>query len=241
MKFATDQDAKLFLIEVGKLDEIDSATKSLQPDEDMLELFLHHRRNLIPGLKDFRRRQNTKKQWRHERFKMLRGIRRFHKSTTGKKFHRSLGRFIATRESLTKNEVFYLTEIADILKALSSLKTHAYIELEFYHPLTEELEYRLLFEELIPLIDQVEKKLLSGDFTLEQADEELLLRIVDWSVLKECLSKHYELDLKTIEAIESQIMHEKNVKEMDEDDMEYFTTIFHTLQDRLNNTCNNTA
>lgn len=184
MKFANDHDAKLFCLEIDRSDlllESDEAvSKDFKPCEDMIELFLKKRRELVPHLKNFRRRQNTKKQWRHDRYKMMRGIKRFHKSTAGKRFHRSLGRFLATRECLKKSVEFTVSlhEVADVLKALSSLKTHAFVELEFYHPMAEEVEYLTFIEELIPTVGRIEKEILSGNFFLEEDDEDFMLRVV---------------------------------------------------------------
>ena len=236
MKFATDQDAKMFLLEIEKFDDLDSATKNLKPDDEMIELFISKRKTLIPGLKDFRRRQNTRQQWRHERYKMLRGIKRFHKSTSGKKFHRALGRYLATREGLQEesSKVFYLTEIADILKALSSLKTHAFIELEFYHPLSEELEYRLLFEELIPIIDATEKKLLQGDFTIESSDEETLLRIVDFDQVVNQLAESAGIDAKTVYELQEEILKSKDISDLNEENDTYHQVVFAKLKDEVN-------
>jgi hypothetical protein len=236
MKFATDQDAKMFLLEIEKFAELDGATKELKPDDEMIELFISKRKTLIPGLKDFRRRQNTKQQWRHERYKMLRGIKRFHKSTSGKKFHRALGRYLATREALQteSSKVFYLTEIADILKALSSLKTHAFIELEFYHPLSEELEYRLLFEELLPIIDTTEKKLLQGDFTIESSDEETLLRIVDFDQVTQQLADAAGVDVVTVDQMYEKILKTKEITDLSEENDTYHCISFARLKDEVN-------
>ena len=234
MKFATEQDAKMFLLEIEKFDELGNASKEMKPDSEMMELFISKRRTLIPGLKDFRRRQNTRQQWRHERYKMLRGIKRFHKSTAGKKFHRALGRYLATRESLSESQsVFYLTEIADILKALSSLKTHAFIELEFYHPLSEELEYRLLFEELIPIIDSTEKKLLQGDFTLDESDEETLLRITDFEQIISQIAQEKGIEIEIVRDLHEQVMESKEISEMNEEDDNYYRRIFVTLKEEV--------
>ena len=60
MKFATDKDAKMFLFEIERFDIALDAEKDMKPDKEMMELFLKKRQNIIPGLKDFRRRQNTK-------------------------------------------------------------------------------------------------------------------------------------------------------------------------------------
>lgn len=208
MKFATDQDAKLFCLEIEQFDLVESADKSFEPDDKMLEIFLKRRKELVPKLKNFRRKQNTKQQWRHDRYKMMRGIKRFHKSTAGKRFHRSLGRFLATREAMQKSVQFSvsLTEVADILKSLSSLKTHAYVELEFFHPLAEELEYRTFIEELIPAVDRVEKNILAGNFSIEEEDEKFFLKIVNEESIIDSLAKRSNTSFEEVKEMWEQIL-----------------------------------
>lgn len=235
MKFVTDNDAKLFLAEIERIDLIQEATKDFKPDEEMMELFLKKRRSLVPQLKDFKKRQKSKKQWRYLRYKMMGGIRRFHKSTAGKKFHRALARYNATREQLEtqSKDQFNITSIVDILKALSSLKTHSYIELEYYHPFCEELEYRIFFEELIPLVEKLESKLLCGDFTLEKEDEELLLRVIDTSELFKHFSELYNRGVSSIEKLYEKCKEELEQKDVTEDSDFFYVDLFSLLKNKL--------
>ena len=61
--------------------------------------FIKKRRGLVSRLKDMQKSGKTKAQWRTGRWKIMRGIKRFHRSTEGKRFHRQLGRFLATRDT----------------------------------------------------------------------------------------------------------------------------------------------
>ena len=180
MKFQTDLDAKHFCLEIEQFDLLETVTKDLVPTEDQMEIFLKRRREIVPKLKDFRRRQQSRQQWRRGRKKMMRGIKRFHKSTAGKRFHRALGRFLATREAMEKANEYSISinEVAGILKSLSALKTSAFIELEFYHQMSEEMEYRSFVEELIPISNRLESNLLAGDYSLSEDDEDFLVQIV---------------------------------------------------------------
>jgi len=235
MKFATDTDVKMFLLEIEDIDAALTATKDFTPTKEMIELFVKKRKNLITGLKDFRRKQNTKQQWRHERYKMLRGIKRFHKSTAGKKFHRALGRYIATRESMenSSEDTFYLSEVSDVLKALSSLKTHAFIELEYFHPLSEELEYRLLFEELIPLVNGIERNLLRGDFSLDERSEEVLLRITDFDQVINHLAIENGLEVGIVDELYAKIKTTDEILEMSGEEDGYYCNLFASLKGKV--------
>lgn len=66
-----------------------------QPGES--SSFVKHRKMIVPMLKDFRKSQQTKHNWRTNKNSMLKGIKKWHSDPEGKKFHRQLGRFLATR------------------------------------------------------------------------------------------------------------------------------------------------
>lgn len=204
MKFQTNVDAQLFLVEIGRLDLVEGATRELEPDPAMLEAFIAKRRELIKPLKNFRRSQATKAAWRTHRQKFMRGVDRFRRSTTAKRFHRELGRFLATRVTRDKSkhrkvgdttdkdrkmgtrrsEELAIYEAGAALKSLSSVKTHAYIELEYYQPVEQEVDYWLFLEQFLPLVSSVEGKVL-GEQLADITDEELdvLLRASDQRAL----------------------------------------------------------
>mgnify|MGYP001772659543 CR=1 FL=1 len=130
--------------------------------EDINE-FLFQRRKLELGLVDKERSRLQKQNWRRYRWKYLKGIRRFHKSTAGKRFHKQLGRWLATRpfdkivyqweqerKALDRErEVERLKDILtlrEFLIAGTSAITHALIEKRYVGLLEEEIEYDLFLE-----------------------------------------------------------------------------------------------
>ena len=100
----------------------------------------------IKKSKDQASSRNMKNQWRRNRTKMTKGIKKWNKSTAGKRFHRALGRFNALRESVTGTIGYYnndlhpgmnfvdltMTQVNDALLSLSSIETHLYLELQYY-------------------------------------------------------------------------------------------------------------
>ena len=96
--------------------------------------------------KDHKASRNMKNQWRRNKNSMQKGIKKWNKSTAGKRFHRALGRFNALRESASGSTAFYnndmapglnyvkltMTQVNDALLGLSSIETHLYLELQYY-------------------------------------------------------------------------------------------------------------
>lgn len=201
MKFASLQDKKIFMVELGEIDHLDKITDEFKPSDEMIELLIKRRKKLFGQLRDFRKSQNTKAQWRKNRYKLMKGIKTFHKSTAGKKFHRSLGRFLATRDNYTSGSLLGTREgLSETLKALSSVKTHGYIEIEYYHSLNEEIEYWIFMEEMIPVIDRIEKHVLSKQTEkIEEDDWEFLIRLTESAALVKSFA---EKSGKTIEVVE---------------------------------------
>jgi len=152
----------LFLAEVNRLDLKDSDNI---PEELVIE-FIKRRRPLVKRLKDKKKSKIQKQNWRKYRWKYLNAIRKWHRSIQGKRFHRNLGKFLALRFQREDNQIpdmVYLSNPAErfeLLKLLSSLKTHLYIEGVYYKPILEQVEYELLIEEVLPLIEDIEKKIL---------------------------------------------------------------------------------
>lgn len=185
MKFQNKQHAQQFLIEIQRMDLVETATVAFVPDEAMIELFLKSRESIIPKLKSFRKAQASKAAWRKNRYKYMKGIKAFHKSTEGKRFHRSLGRFLATR--MHSGDKGKLTmgygERFESLKGISSLRTHLYIDTMYYRPLDEQVDFDLYLDEAVIATINEEKRLYEGDGTFVEADNDILLRSVDPSDL----------------------------------------------------------
>lgn len=196
MKLKDAQDKLYFLADVGRLDLIDSLQDNEEIPDELFEEFIKKRRPLITGLVSFQKSQLTKQQWRSSRWKFLRGIRKFHRSLAGKRLHRSLARFLATR--ILRPHLGYLKDRYesleplkfDALKALSSCKTHMYIEEEYYSVLSEAAEYSSFMEYAIPLLNSIEWRLYQNpDSELSADEQELLLRLADERELCKSLSE----------------------------------------------------
>ena len=120
------------------------------------------------------------------------GIRRFHRSVKGKRFHRTMGRFLATRMfSPNKRESLDHSQF-EVLKAVPSIRTHIYIEQNYFMPLSEEVDFNLFVDYAIPLLTSIESKLsMSLGEDLSDAELELLFRIVNTSRLLSIVQEDY--------------------------------------------------
>lgn len=125
-------------IDFGSIQESDG-TIQMEVSEDILS----ERRERKKLAKDHKRSNSAKKTWRTKRRSIMRGIKRFHRSTEGKRFHRKLGRLSATRDTRSKNEW---------LVGVQSLLTHLSIEETYVSSLDEEAELELLHEMIRPVL-----------------------------------------------------------------------------------------
>lgn len=187
MKFKSVVDMQRFLLEIEQ--DHTQAKDGWVPSERQISEFMGLRRGRLQRHKSFRRSQAGKESWRHNRYKHMKGIRAFHHSTEGKQFHRSLGRMLATRHTgrrLVKSEALDLTlvnELSETLKAISSLRTHLFIELDYFHEMNEEADLHILIEETIPVLYRVEESLLHGR-PVDKDDLDLLVALVHPEALK---------------------------------------------------------
>ena len=190
MKLRSQEDKMLFLADAGHLDLLESFDIQEEVSEAVFEDFMKRRKPLTTGLVSFRKSQITKQGWRSSRWKHLKGIHKFHRSIEGKRAHRALGRFLSTRitrdhhtsSMLSKDRSESLLEMAkfETLKALSSYRTHFFIEGEYYKPLQEDVEFFFLLEYALPLLSSVELKIYTDILTpLTEDETELLLRLCD--------------------------------------------------------------
>ena len=202
MKFLSEEDKILFLMEVGDSSMIEASKETTwQPPEGLVHHFIKRRATLRKTYKDFHKSQAAKAGWRENKWKYLRGIARFHKSAAGKRFHRALGRFIATR--IMKREEFVDPEY---LVAASSLKTHLYLELLNYLPLHTELELVEIIDDANPVIESFEKSLLDAfmnakkikEIELSEDVESMLLSLVEKSAIVSSLASASGRDVATI-------------------------------------------
>ena len=117
MKFFSEKDEKLFEISYDSVDDFYKRVNSLR--------------------KSFRRSQLQKHNWRAYRSAYMKGIKAFHRSTRGKRFHRWLSQYLAYKY---RPGYHFQYKKEEAIKALSSLITHLAIESEYYHSLLEHVE-----------------------------------------------------------------------------------------------------
>lgn len=135
---------------------------------------------------DWRKSQDQKARWRRNRRTYMTGIKKFHKSTEGKKFHRQLARYMATRLTTNESEAEIRCTVDDFLVALSSARTHLYIDLGYYKPVLESLEYVDLLDEIIPVLNEIELKFIRGEYTQLSINElEVILRLISGDIIEE--------------------------------------------------------
>jgi hypothetical protein len=181
MKFLNDVDAQMFMVEIGETKNLGSITKNFSPTEAMIESFISSRSGLVTKLKDHRKSQDAKAQWRSNKHSMMKGINAFHKSTEGKRFHRNLGNFLATRFTGSKNDK-KVSEMCEFLKTINSAKTHMLIELTYYHSIDEQAELEsLVFEYAQPYFKSIEDKVIAG-VELSEDETEFLKDVCGQSV-----------------------------------------------------------
>jgi hypothetical protein len=197
VKFHNNEDYKLFLLEVEDGESALRVSESTTPSvpSELLELFIKRRKKDVKRVKDLRRSREAKSNWRHNRSKYKKGIKKFHKSTKGKRFHRSLGRFLATRDFKSSMKESLETISVDILmeaaKALSSLKTHLIIETYYYQTLEDQVELELLFEAIVPTMANFDRYILDPSISLEESDLDLLTCLVERNSLTKELILEY--------------------------------------------------
>lgn len=192
MKFWNLDDKVSFLGEVGRIDLWETAPEELP--KELVEEFIKKRAVVVRRLKDFRKQQQTRSAWRKNRWKYMKGINKFHRTLRGKKFHRSIGRWLATRympRGEPNRESLELMK-PSALKGLSSLKTHFYIAQDYYRSLEEDVEFQEFFDYALPLLTSAESSLLE-DSAQEFSDEEMevLLRLTDRVDLNRSLVEFY--------------------------------------------------
>ena len=200
MKLRNPEDKAAFLVNINRVDLINEEISDENLGE-LMELFIKRRRPLVRKLVNFRRRQIQKGQWRKQRWKYLRGIRKWHRSVKAKRFHRAMGRYLATRIFRPKmttlaNRYESLDPLQDeALKAISSIRTHMYIDLGYYQSIEEEADLFCLLEYAIPILNEVEIKLFqNSDTELTEDEMELLLRLVDENELCKSFSDVLRVD-----------------------------------------------
>ncbi len=238
MKFASKLDAQTFLSEIKAFDKINSVDKDFVPSLDEMKSFIKVRSPLVKKLKNYRKSANQKANWRNNRTKMMKGIKAFHKSTTGKRFHKRLGRFLATRITRKKtNEEINIYESLllkqSFLKALNSAKQHMLVELEYFHQLQEQVELEeMIVDYALPYFTMIEKKIITGE---ELSDNEtiFLFDITDESCIIQKLAELTEQEFAQMEKMWKAITIELESKKIAKNDVTYYPTLIEGIKKKL--------
>jgi hypothetical protein len=141
IQFNSEADRLQFLLEVGKrIDE-----KETQDDH---KSFIKHRTFVVPLLKDFRRSQAAKRAWTTNKLDYTFGLRKWHHSLEGRRFHRNLGRFLSSRINRNVLAPSNSNESCLSKDELIELKRAILEELGFFHSISEQVNLELLLEEI---------------------------------------------------------------------------------------------
>jgi hypothetical protein len=121
LKFLDGYEFKLCLIESGLVKDIHEDMETYNLPEQILEGLFIKRQKHVNGLRDHRKASDTESQWRGMKYKMVSAIRRFHKSTEGRRLHRKMSRFLATREPLASMRLSDIKERNDLISEIDNL------------------------------------------------------------------------------------------------------------------------
>ncbi len=168
---------------LNKIDE-EILTEESKRNNISLEELVEKKKEIELGLTDFERSQMQKERWRTDRWKYMKGIHKFHRSTAGKQFHRNLGTYLTTREfegSLASyqkardgesniKEHFDILNFKNIIDenrefiiAITSVVTHALIEKRYLSSnLNEEVDYNIFLGYLIDRYLDTMNKVIEG-------------------------------------------------------------------------------
>lgn len=231
MKFKSVEDKKLFYFELGDFKKFIECDDSTIITEEERKSFIKKRSEIESLYKDKKKSSKMKSQWRANRYEMMKGIKAFHKSTEGKRFHRNLGRFLATRMTSADENI---TEKYELLKALNSAKTHLFIEMEYFHQLKEQLQLEeLLLDVAIPLMNSIEEKLIGGDEL--NVDEFLfILDITETAAVVSSLADKANVSIEKVEKMWNDIKKSLIASGKSENDDRFYGLLVSIIKKKLN-------
>jgi hypothetical protein len=243
MKFHTQNEVNLFFLEIASFDQYGVHGTDYKPTNEEMELFLKNRKGKISAIKDFRKGQLSKANWRKNRFKIMKGIKRFHKSTAGKRFHRKLSRFILTRDSkkVSKTDskerkdeaqaANYFNKI-DTATSINSAISHLICELNYYHPFDEHIEVEEATYFLLPLLEGMRNALLANR-ELDEEDLRILLFLIESSALIKSLALKSGKDITAVDKLWKETRKELEDKGKSEEDDGFFQELVGVLKKKL--------
>lgn len=227
-------------------------------EQKIFELWEIKREGVIKSLLNFRKHRAAQDSWKRSPWKHLLGIKKFNKSIEGKRMHRKLGTFLAThlfntrdkethgfqtafgRDDADKKHLSMTKEsyhdVSSTLVALSSLRTHLYIESEYAYPsLSESVEVASLVDFAIPLLNDVEKRLFESQDLFVELDPlsvELLYRLTERSVTLRCIAEHVNMDEKEINSKYRKCFSESQ-KTCDTDSAYFLSSVFSLMKTKI--------
>lgn len=159
----------------------------------------------------------------------MKGIKRFHKSTDGKKFHRDLGRFLATRNL----SGLKYHEAKTLILPLTSTLTHVFLETEYYLPLGEHVDYEVFSDEAYSEVLQALGKIRDMDADLSEHGE-FLYRVCETVAIVKALADKHGKSTDEIEQIwkkaEGIVVKEYN---LEKDDDGFYTLVVGVVKKML--------
>jgi hypothetical protein len=230
MKFHSLLDAQSFLLEIGKLDEVHLVDSNWKPTDEELKSFISQRSPLVRTIKNHRQSSKQKANWRENRYKIMRGIKSFHKSVDGKRFHRKLGRLLATRVTKDKNSTgSSVQDKYESLQAIVALKQHMLVELGYFRKLYEQVEMEeMIVDSSLPMLTELEKKVLN-DTDLDQDEITFLADMVDKKTLLDEIAKCTGETFDNINKWCDDKTTELTANGINQDSPEFYTELFKTL------------
>lgn len=202
--------------------------------KDLGLIFSMEREPIISGLLNFRKHQAGEASWRRHKWKNLLGIKKWHRSVASKRFNRQLGSYLATKiipdkvkigyrwGKDQKDESFSPGEKYEVLTALSSMRTHLYIEGQFLLPrLEESVEMNFLVEYAAPILLEIENRVFSNEsYKLTEDETELLLRLTETTALLRSCAESWNIPYKDLNKLYTQLFEEQ--KKTESSNSEYF-------------------
>lgn len=146
MKFLDAHELNLFFVESGKVSKINTEDfTSYEPDVDLLEgIFIKRQERKKSMAPDHRKGADTEGQWRGMRYKMLKGIRRFHKSTEGKRQHRAMARFLVNKDFRPNLKTSSILSMQEKSHLVTDLDNYVLAITEFqkgyFHPIDDHFD-----------------------------------------------------------------------------------------------------
>lgn len=227
----------LFLIDLGEEADVISQNSLGEVIPTKIPNFIQKRKELIAPYKSFRKSKDAEKGWRSARYSHLKGIRNFAKSVEGKKFHRNLAKFVANKEP---GHLLNRYESAELVTYLSSFRTHALLELNYYKPLSEEAEFFNAIESLLSLIDSNSMVILESvysyaDFEITEDFYDTVIRMLEPAGVVHALAQKVGKEDTEVEKMwnEAKEIVSREHK-INEDDENYWALVTGTLKKMLN-------